>query len=445
MVIRKAPGCHIAGHIRLRGSTSTETATPGGAGSGTQVSSAASTARRLRDLRRIWNLHLPARRSIGAAAGPETTTSRLAARRDRGRPGSFFRARRLVGGEQDLGELRERRIEKRLPEFQLSLHESRRIVRDRGSQGRVFRLERLDVHGARTFPAACAAGNLSDQLKRLFGGPEVGKIEDRVRRQDADRGDSRKVMSLRDHLRADEGLNPAAGHGSENAVGGAPAARDVGIEHGESRSRKQLREPLRGALGAGADRLEQRASARTAPFRDRAPRSAIVTDERSLAPMHDPRNAARVAAEIVPAGAAEQHRGVAPPRREQNRLLAARENFAQPVDERTRKQGTPLLFRQPGFFSKVDDLDGRQRSLLDPLGKLEQRETAFARGVKRLDRRRGGAQEKNGAVAPAPGSRRRPGRRIAAIRPACTTRRALRRSRTSRSTESARTRPSAGR
>ena len=64
--------------------------------------------------------------------------------------------------------------------------------------------EGLHQHPAPFRPAARAAGHLRDQLKRPFGGAEVGQVQGRVGVDHADQRDVGKIEPLGDHLRAQQ-------------------------------------------------------------------------------------------------------------------------------------------------------------------------------------------------------------------------------------------------
>src|SRR5947209_16424861 len=106
--------------------------------------------------------------------------------------------------------------ERRIPElpasFELAGEKAWDVViggeRDRARVG----LERLDEHAPRCV-AAASSRELRQQLERSLLRPEVGKTEAGVRVDDGRERDAGKVVTLRDHLRADE----------DGAVGGGEA------------------------------------------------------------------------------------------------------------------------------------------------------------------------------------------------------------------------------
>src|SRR5208282_4086348 len=65
----------------------------------------------------------------------------------------------------------------------------------------------FDEDFAGEFAAACAAGNLREELKRAFGGAKIGTAEREVGGNNSDQGDALKVVALGDHLRAHQDVN----------------------------------------------------------------------------------------------------------------------------------------------------------------------------------------------------------------------------------------------
>ena len=97
----------------------------------------------------------------------------------------------------------ERRVAELPPPLQLAGEEARDVVTrcelDRARVG----LERLDEDAARRV-AAAASGELGQQLERPLLGAEIRHAQPRVGVDDRCERNSRKVVSLRDHLCADE-------------------------------------------------------------------------------------------------------------------------------------------------------------------------------------------------------------------------------------------------
>jgi hypothetical protein len=97
----------------------------------------------------------------------------------------------------------ERRVAELAPPFELARHEPLDVVarreRDRARVG----LERLHDHAAGSVPAG-AAGELREELERPLLRTEVRQPELGVRIDDGCERDAFEVMTLRDHLRAEQ-------------------------------------------------------------------------------------------------------------------------------------------------------------------------------------------------------------------------------------------------
>ena len=161
--------------------------------------------------------------------------------------------RRLAAKIRELGE---RRIEEGAPELELLRREAVHVV-GRGAQNRgMTRMKRLDVDGARHVSAAGAAGHLGKELEGLLGRTKIRKVQDRIGGEDSHRCHVREIVSLGDHLRSDQ----APGAARQDVVDDrfdAAAPRGIPIEDGPGHVREELREPLRDALGARSNRLEE--------------------------------------------------------------------------------------------------------------------------------------------------------------------------------------------
>src|SRR5919199_5664661 len=89
------------------------------------------------------------------------------------------------------------------PPLQLAREKACDVVPcSKGDRARVG-LERLDEHVPRRVPPA-PSGQLGDQLKCLLFCPEIGDAETRVGVDHGGELDTCEVMSLRDHLRAEQ-------------------------------------------------------------------------------------------------------------------------------------------------------------------------------------------------------------------------------------------------
>ena len=258
-------------------------------------------------------------------------------------------------------------------------------------------VKRLDVDRTRFRAAARAARNLREQLERLLRGAEVREVQDRVGREHSDRRDVAKVVTLGDHLRPDEAERAARQEVVHNRFD-ASAPGGVAVEDRPRHVGKELGESVRDALGAGADRFEQRASALRAAFRARAPLAAVVTDEPPSPVVDRARHAAVRAAEVEAAVAAEKVGREAPPGLQKDCLLPPAEHLPQAFDEGRREERHPLLLRERLLAPEVDDLDSGQRPRLDAGRERQESHAADPRRVVRLHRRGGGAHHERRGV-----------------------------------------------
>src|SRR5947209_969648 len=86
----------------------------------------------------------------------------------------------------------------------------------RETDRRMFPSKGLDQHLAAVWTTACPAGDLGQQLKGAFGGPEIRNVQADVGIDDADKGDIGKIEPLGDHLRTEKDVNKPAAKGTEH-------------------------------------------------------------------------------------------------------------------------------------------------------------------------------------------------------------------------------------
>ena len=250
----------------------------------------------------------------------------------------------------------------------------------------------------RASPRPDRPGHLGEQLEGLLGGAEVGEVQQRVRREHADRGHVREVVALRDHLRADEALHGPGPHRVDDRVRPAAPARGVAVEHRARHAREPLGEALGHALGAGADGFEDAAAALRTAQRSRRALAAVVADEPPALLVHRARDAAPAAAEVLAALAAQEERREPAPGLQEDRLLAAREHLLESLEQRAGEERHSLLVGPGGLPPEVHDRDFRQRAPRDALGQDEALEPARLRGVPRLHGRGRRAEDERRSV-----------------------------------------------
>ena len=96
-----------------------------------------------------------------------------------------------------------------LAEFEFLLEVAGEIVVPRKLNR--WRKRRVGLHKdfARRFTAACAPGNLSEQLESALSRAEIGQMQGEIGVDDSDQRHVRKMETFRDHLRADENVDLA--------------------------------------------------------------------------------------------------------------------------------------------------------------------------------------------------------------------------------------------
>ncbi len=367
---RPGPSPISDGYIRSCGSTSTAIWTPAGGRPGTlrlegrEDSPAVAGAQE--DLEAPPALEPLEGRGRGSRDAQIAPSRRAQGRSDlRGGGFGSLPARR---GHEDRGELAEGRVEERPPESELFPLEGLGVVPRGERDRRMPRMKRLDVHGSRRRAAAGPSRHLGEQLEGLLGRAEIREVQQRVRREDADRSDVREVVALRDHLRSDEARRAARLKIFDDG-GGAAAPRGIAVEHDGRHAGEELSESLGDTLGAGPDRLEQPAPALRTARRAGDALAAVVADQAAAPVVHRARDAALRASEVVAAVAAQEERREAPSGLEEDRLLAAGEDVPEPFHERTREERHTFLFGKRGLAAEIHDLHFGKGPRSDPLRK----------------------------------------------------------------------------
>src|SRR5579862_2989752 len=113
------------------------------------------------------------------------------------------RVAELRPGDDETDEVPEGRVAELAPAVELAREEARHVVTRRIRDRASVRLERLHDHASRRV-AAAASGQLRQELEGALLRAEVRQTEPGVGVDDGCELDAGEVMSLRDHLRADE-------------------------------------------------------------------------------------------------------------------------------------------------------------------------------------------------------------------------------------------------
>jgi hypothetical protein len=139
-----------------------------------------------------------------------------------------------------------------LPPFELFGQKRRGIVRGRVLQARFLRAESLDENVAASRPPSAAPGELSDERERSLLGAKVGESQRRVRVLHDGKRDFGEVVSLRDHLGADEDPGLRALEAIENAGDPVLSLGGIGVEPEDRERIERVAKLGFEPLGAGA-------------------------------------------------------------------------------------------------------------------------------------------------------------------------------------------------
>ena len=268
-------------------------------------------------------------------------------------------------------------------------------------------LRELSLHQHFAGPARApgATGHLHDGLRQPLGGSEVGAEQALVGIEHAHQRDIGEVMTLGQHLRADQDARFAAVDPGDGRLQVGGIAHAVAVKAGDGQARKTRRQGFFDALGAMAQRPHPVAAAR-AGGGQRLVGAAVVAAE-ALLLLVDGQPRIAVPAGRDPAAAAAQQRGrIAAAVDEDQHLRSGRQMPLHGLQQRHRK--TPVH----GVAAQVDQL---QRRRLGGAGAARQRQALRAAGshvVQRFEGRRGRAQQHRHGTALRP-DHRHVARRIA--------------------------------
>src|SRR5688572_28143346 len=172
-----------------------------------------------------------------------------------------------------------------LPVLHLFVIKTFVVLRARMTQRVMIGTVSLNEHLARSISATGATRDTGAQLRRSFRGTEVGQRESRVNRDDADEGDVRKVVALRQHLRADKSINLSRTEIRQCLLEDAAARRRIAIYSGDAQGREELSEHLFELFGAFTDVVDVLLAARRTNLWHGLAVVAVVTNDNALAAM----------------------------------------------------------------------------------------------------------------------------------------------------------------
>ena len=360
-----------AGTAAHCGSTSTLTAAPRScAARGEPLDRLADGGHRLRSV-----LGLDQQLTAVAAAQPEAGSrpQELGAggQPARQRPANPFGDRLdalgLGGRQLDPDQVREGRIAKRSAPLELAGEEALGVVGRRVADRRGLGRQGLDQHPAAPLAAPAAPGELGHEREGALLGAEVGEAKRRVGVEHHAQHHIGEVVSLGDHLGADQDARLRLLEAAQDLGDGRPrwaalseSRRNTGRGATASSSRV-ARRSVPGAVAGEGDR-----AALGARLRDRLGVAAVVTLKALLALVEDQRDLAVGALEGVPAGSAADERRPATPVEEDDRLGARLADLGE------RLQRARVKRARPGrAATQVHDLDRRQLAAVGPARQLE--------------------------------------------------------------------------
>ena len=258
---------------------------------------------------------------------------------------------------------------------------------DGGKQGMV-RVLGLNQHLAPQFRPPGTARDLHQLGEKAFRCPPVGSEQGCVRAQHANQRQPWKIMSLGQHLRADQNIGLAAMDLRQYRLPLAAGFHRVTVNPNNARIREFLLQPAFNALRAAAEGMDVlvatgRAGARHAVFV-----AAMVTAQTLVGHVQHQIGGTTAATRHPATGRATQHRRIAPPVEENQALLATRQARLDALHQ----QRTDAFAQR--HAPRIEHLDGRQRSLwIGPPGHRQQTVTAMAGIAPGLQRRRRRAEQ----------------------------------------------------
>ena len=114
----------------------------------------------------------------------------------------------------------------------------------------------LDNHFARLFGASGATGDLHDQLGHTLAGTKIGGKQPTIGIENRHQSDAREVVTLGEHLCADQDARLTFLHGVEQGGHGLLARGAVAVDAQDRHVGEENLQTFFGALGAGADRSQ---------------------------------------------------------------------------------------------------------------------------------------------------------------------------------------------
>lgn len=231
--------------------------------------------------------------------------------------------------------------------------------------------EGLDDDFSGQVAATGATGDLSEQLKDAFAGPEVGHMESDVGIEDAHQGDVGKMQAFGNHLSADEEVDLLRLKGVKQITQGIFFAHGVGIDAGDAGSGKHFAEDVFDFLRA--ESLQDNGGIRTlrAFARDDGLMAANMADEAVVgAVIGEGQRTMRAGADVA-ACRALKRAGKAAAVEEEDGLFAAFEALVNGHTQGVGEKGiAAFLFAR--FELHIDDPDERHLAVVGAFGQAKE-------------------------------------------------------------------------
>src|SRR4029079_1193642 len=126
------------------------------------------------------------------------------------------------------------------------------ILRARVSQSIVVWMISLNQHSSRSITTTSTPRDLRDELKRSFRRSEIRQSQTRINRNHTNQSHIRKIMTLRQHLRADKRIDAARAEVNQRLLKHLSPRRSITIYSCDTQGREQQLEHLLELLRAFA-------------------------------------------------------------------------------------------------------------------------------------------------------------------------------------------------
>src|SRR6266478_5517430 len=193
------------------------------------------------------------------------------------RPANRFLQVRVA--HDDIGQGSERRIPHHPPELRFALVKRTIILAHRILNRVVLRIECLNQNATGQFPTSSAARNLREQLKSSLRGAKIRQTQRRVRADHANQRDTLKIVAFRQHLRANQDVQRAAGKCAQRLLILPLGSRGIAVQPRDPRAGKFLAQPLLQMLRTFAEEINILRLALRTLLRHRLDRTAVVAFE----------------------------------------------------------------------------------------------------------------------------------------------------------------------